>query len=77
MAFYVMWKHEWFRRHHEDMIAWYKRYLFELWFDSLSEEEKNAYRQKEEARRQQSRIAVETLLMTNAILRGMGADTYL
>ena len=77
MAFYIMWKHEWFRRHHEDMIAWYKHHLFELWFDSLSEEEKETYRQNEEARRKKARTAAGMLLMTSSILHSMGTDTYL
>lgn len=51
MAFWAMKKHKWFQRNIPDMIKMFKEYLYNEWYNSLSEEDKL----KEEKRNKQEK----------------------
>ena len=83
MAWYSLYK--WFRtfrkRGYINYVSWYKGFLYDKWFESLSEEEqRKELEQQEEFKKQRERdgkAALENLLaMYRAIERVAGGSYY-
>lgn len=70
MAWYSLyrWFQPWRKTYYTNYVEWYKKELHRLWFESLSEDEKEIYLKKQEEARQRRRMAVNQLLMMPAIL---------
>lgn len=71
MAFYALykWYSPWSKRGYPDMIAWYRRKLYEEWLDSLPPEERSAYLKRKEAKRKSS---ITALLCMNMMMDADG-----
>lgn len=69
MAWYAeLCRRRWYCINGLDMVLWYKRYLYDIWWSSLSEEEKDRItelRKRREERKE--RELKEFIAMTNAI----------
>lgn len=69
MAWYAeLRRRRWYCINGVDMVLWYKRYLYDIWWSSLSEAEKYAVteRRKQDERRKERRLK-EFIAMTSAI----------
>lgn len=69
MAWYAeLRRRKWYCINGVDMVLWYKRYLYDIWWSSLSEQEKYAVieRRKQDEKRKERRLK-EFIAMTNAI----------
>ena len=77
MAFYALykWYSPWSKRGYPDMIAWYRRKLYEEWIDSLPPEKRSAYLKRKEAKRKSSITALLCMnMMVDAISRKTDFD---
>lgn len=81
MAFYAeMVRRKWHCVNGCDMIRWYKKYRYEMWYASLSEEERVAYhdrlkRDRERAERE-ARNAIMGLLSMATMCSSLTGDKY-
>lgn len=69
MAWYAeLRRRRWYCINGVDMVLWYKRYLYDIWWSSLSEVEKYAVieRRKQNEKRKERRLK-EFIAMTDAI----------
>lgn len=69
MAWYAeLRRRRWYCINGIDMVLWYKRYLYDIWWSSLSEVEKYAVieRRKQDEKRKERRLK-EFIAMTDAI----------
>lgn len=69
MAWYAeLRRRRWYCINGIDMVLWYKRYLYDIWWSSLSEVEKYAVieRRKQNEKRKERRLK-EFIAMTDAI----------
>lgn len=69
MAWYAeLRRRKWYCINGVDMVLWYKRYLYDIWWSSLSEVEKYAVieRRKQDEKRKERRLK-EFIAMTDAI----------
>lgn len=69
MAWYAeLRRRRWYCINGVDMVLWYKRYLYDIWWSSLSEVEKYAVieRRKQDEKRKERRLK-EFIAMTDAI----------
>lgn len=60
MAFWALYGKSWYRRKDiPNMIEWYKKYLYNEWFNSLSEQEQKAEKERveEENRKREEWLA--------------------
>ena len=64
MAFWKLYKNDWFKKKIPNMIALYKEYLFQEWFQSLSKKDQESYLEKQKQSRKQ---ALASLAMISAI----------
>lgn len=55
MAFWAIYKHSWFKRNIPNMISFYKSYLYEEWYKSLSEDEQKLEDERLELIKKQKR----------------------
>ena len=62
MAFWALYGKPWFIRPFPNMIGWYKKYLYDQWYNSLSEEEKIKIQEYKEAKRKKDREELNYLL---------------
>lgn len=70
MAWYALykWFKPWKKTHYVHWIRWYKGYLYEEWYNSLTEEHKELVRVKREREESTKREGtVRTLVMLNNI----------
>lgn len=77
MAFYALykWYSPWSKRGYPNMIAWYRRKLYEEWLDSLPPEERSAYlKRKEEKHRNSITELLCMKMMVDAISRKTDFD---
>lgn len=77
MAFYALykWYSPWSKRDYPDMIAWYRRKLYEEWLSTLSPEERSAYLKRKEEKRKSLMTSLLCMnMMTDAISRKTGFD---
>ena len=70
MAWYALykWFSPWRTIPYSNYIEWYKKYLHRVWFQSLNEEEKKAYLDKQEEVRRNRRMALNQLMMMPMLL---------
>lgn len=54
MAFWVLWKEPWFKRNIPDMRVIFDEYLYQEWYNSLSDEDRE-YLNKVKARKEKER----------------------
>lgn len=69
MAWYAeLRRRRWYCINGIDMVLWYKRYLYDIWWSSLSEVDKYAVieRRKQDEKRKERRLK-EFIAMTDAI----------
>ena len=63
-----------------DMISWYHRFLYDEWYNSLTEEEKmkleERRRKKKEQDEKEAHDAVMRLLTISAMMAGVNARNY-
>lgn len=77
MAFYALykWYSPWSKRGYPDMIAWYRRKLYEEWLISLPPEERSAYLKRKEVKHKSSMTALLCMnMMIDAISRKTNFD---
>lgn len=51
MAFWILWREPWFKRNIPDMREVFDRFLYQEWYNSLSDEDRE-YLDKEKARKE-------------------------
>ena len=74
MAWYSLykWFSPWRKTPYSNYVDWYKKYLHRMWFNSLTEEEKKAYLDKQEEDRRKRRMALNQLMMVPTLLSNTG-----
>ena len=70
MAWYSLykWFSPWRKTPYSNYVDWYKKYLHITWFNSLTEEEKKTYLDKQEEARRKRRMALNQLMMVPTLI---------
>lgn len=77
MAFYKeLCRRQWHCINGENQIRYYKKYLYDRWYESLSEDDKRYLEEQKKKREEQSKKHLQESLHTLAIMTGMVADLY-
>ena len=78
MAWYAeLLRRNWYCINGNDMIWWYKKYLYESWYQSLSDEEKERLAEYEKRKREKRKKELkENLLQLNALMECFIGRSY-
>lgn len=81
MAFYAELKRrKWYCVNQFNAIRWYRKYLYDEWYNSLTEEQKQILeenkRRREEKRHKEAQAALQRLAYMTATLAGLNSRRY-
>lgn len=78
MAWYSLYKWfiSWRKTPYRNMISWYKKYLFDQWFESLSDADKQKYLEYKEAQKRKRERSIKEFMLATAMITTKCGDKY-
>lgn len=77
MAWYAeLCRRHWYCINETNMIALYRKYLYDTWYDSLTDEQKKMLEEKREREKEQSRQQLEESIMHLGVITGACFGLY-